>query len=155
MNLVEFLIANRKRFENEFKELPEQRPTETWFNSSVNNWPELSEFTTNWKTFYQTYRMNKPALLALAQADREIDRLATQLATQLDAQNLDTQNATQDKPTDKPPVIDGWRIQLSPDGYYRAHKRIGKMWSVYIGKTLDLDKARAKIQARESRIKQG
>jgi hypothetical protein len=49
-------------------------------------------------------------------------------------------------------TIDGWNLQQS-GGYWRAFRRIaGKMQSVYIGKTIDIQSARQKIAKKEKAL---
>jgi hypothetical protein len=49
-------------------------------------------------------------------------------------------------------TVDGWNVVCS-GGYYRAFRRIkGKMQSVYIGKTFDIQKARQRIADKEKEL---
>jgi hypothetical protein len=52
-----------------------------------------------------------------------------------------------------PKRISGWNVQKSKDGYYRCYRKIAKrLHSVYIGKDLDLEKARIRITEKEKTL---
>jgi hypothetical protein len=55
---------------------------------------------------------------------------------------------------DNPPKrLDGWSVQLAKDGYYRCYRKIAnRVYSVYIGKIFDVDKARGKITKKEKQL---
>jgi chaperonin cofactor prefoldin len=49
--------------------------------------------------------------------------------------------------------IDRWNAQRSKDGYYRLYRKIrGRVHSIYIGKELDIDKARRRIAEKEKKL---
>jgi hypothetical protein len=49
--------------------------------------------------------------------------------------------------------IGGWNALCSKDGYYRLYRKIrGRVHSIYIGKDLDIDKARRRIAERERKL---
>jgi len=59
------------------------------------------------------------------------------------AQTLDNQ----------PKKINNWNIQKAKDGYYRCYRKIDKkVHSIYIGKTLDIQKAQRRISEKEQKI---
>jgi hypothetical protein len=52
-----------------------------------------------------------------------------------------------------PKRISGWNVQKSKDGYYRCYRKIAKrLHCVYIGKDLDLEKARIRIIEKEKTL---
>jgi cell division protein FtsB len=52
-----------------------------------------------------------------------------------------------------PKKVGRWNAQLSKDGYYRLYRKIrGRVHSIYLGKELDFDKARAKIAEKEKKL---
>ncbi len=49
--------------------------------------------------------------------------------------------------------IQGWTVHKARDGYYRLHRKIkGRVHSIYVGNTLDTDKALHKIAAKEKKL---
>ena len=49
--------------------------------------------------------------------------------------------------------IQGWTMHKAKDGYYRLHRKIkGRVHSIYLGKTLDTEKALNKISAKEKTL---
>jgi len=149
MGLVEFIVAFLARIMEETG----GSPTPEWWAGLAESWPELHG-TAKWETFYQTFRRIRPALDALIQAEREKAELEKQLA---DVTHKLHRVAAGLPPTDKPewPKIEGWKVQRSPDGYFRAHRRIGaKMVSCYLGKRLDLEASRKKLLAKEAAVRE-
>jgi hypothetical protein len=52
-----------------------------------------------------------------------------------------------------PKKIGGWNAQRSKDGYYRLYRKIkGRVYSIYIGKELDIDKAGRRIAEKEKEL---
>jgi hypothetical protein len=52
-----------------------------------------------------------------------------------------------------PKKIGRWNAQRSKDGYYRLYRKIkGRVHSIYIGKELDIDKARMRIAEKEIKL---
>ena len=92
--------------------------------------------------------------------ETDVERLNKELSTQEAIQAGATQllhksTATQEDTQSMafPKKILGWAVQRSPDGYHRAHKRIGgRMKSVYLGKAFDLAQAEEKIRAAMAKI---
>ncbi len=53
----------------------------------------------------------------------------------------------------RPKRIAGWSIQKAKDGYYRCYRKVAnKVYSVYIGKTFDAEKARLRIIEKEKSL---
>jgi len=49
--------------------------------------------------------------------------------------------------------IQGWTVHKARDGYYRLHRKIkGRVHSIYLGQTLDRDKALHKIAAKQKKL---
>ncbi len=49
-----------------------------------------------------------------------------------------------------PKRISGWSVQKANDGYYRCYRKIrNKVYSIYIGKKLNLQKAQDRIREKE------
>ena len=49
--------------------------------------------------------------------------------------------------------IDGWNVQLGKDHYFRLFKKVrGRVRSIYLGRIYDVDKARARIRAKEEEL---
>ena len=62
-------------------------------------------------------------------------------------QRPDHQSKQQDPPAVRQKNIDGWTVQRSRQGYFRIYKKInGKLRSIYIGKQVETDVVREKIQ---------
>ncbi|MDR3556795.1 MAG: hypothetical protein P4L55_18740 [Syntrophobacteraceae bacterium] len=63
------------------------------------------------------------------------------------------QAVTQRTPGSARTKIGGWNVQLSKDGYYRLFRKIrGKVYSIYIGKELDIEKAEMRIADKERKL---
>lgn len=53
----------------------------------------------------------------------------------------------------KPKRICGWSVQHSKDGYYRCYRKIGKqLYSIYLGKELDVKEAESRIREKEKSL---
>ena len=53
----------------------------------------------------------------------------------------------------QPKKINGWNIQKAKDGYYRCYRKINnQVHSIYIGKTLDIQKAQRRINEKENKL---
>jgi len=49
--------------------------------------------------------------------------------------------------------IMGWTVQKGRDGYYRLFKKIGgRVHGIYLGRALDVEKAQARIRAKEKAL---
>jgi hypothetical protein len=60
------------------------------------------------------------------------------------------QNSQTSIPSNK---IGRWNAQRSKDGYYRLYRKIrGRVHSIYIGKDLNIDKARRRIAEKEKQL---
>ncbi len=52
-----------------------------------------------------------------------------------------------------PKKIGRWNAQRSKDGYYRLYRKIGgRVYSIYVGKELDIDKAQSRIADKEKKL---
>ncbi len=49
--------------------------------------------------------------------------------------------------------VSGWNARKAKDGYYRCYGRIGgRVRTIYIGRTLDVSKARRRIKEKEEKL---
>ncbi|MCP4751580.1 MAG: hypothetical protein GY866_11850 [Proteobacteria bacterium] len=49
--------------------------------------------------------------------------------------------------------VSGWNVQKAKDGYYRCYRKIGgRVRTIYIGRTLDIPKARRRIKEKEEKL---
>jgi chromosome segregation ATPase len=52
-----------------------------------------------------------------------------------------------------PKKIGRWNAQRSKDGYYRLYRKIGgRVYSIYVGKELDINKAQSRIADKEKKL---
>ena len=49
--------------------------------------------------------------------------------------------------------IEGWNVQRAKDGYYRCYRKINKrVYCLYIGKILDVEKTKGRIRQKEKQL---
>lgn len=86
-----------------------------------------------------------------AQLERQVDYIKTKLAKVRQKGVID--GLALNGLDNKPKRIAGWNVRKSEDGYYRCYRKIAKrVHSIYIGKDLDLEKARVRIIEKEKKI---
>jgi hypothetical protein len=89
---------------------------------------------------------------AAPQAGEEAAQAVTQ-GSRPPAEREVTQRKPGSAPAKAPAKIGGWNVQLSKDGYYRLFRKIrGKVYSIYIGKELDIEKAEMRIADKERKL---
>jgi len=86
----------------------------------------------------------------------------TRLEAELNKRNIELNDVRQikqsksqvkQKSDDRPKRIAGWSVQHSKDGYYRCYRKISKrVYSVYLGKVLDVKEAENRISAKEKSL---
>ena len=58
------------------------------------------------------------------------------------------------KPEEVPKRTSNWNVQKSKAGYYRCYRKLNNLvHCVYIGKTLDVDKAKVRIKEKQKRLR--
>lgn len=83
----------------------------------------------------------------------ELLQTVIQWAGQPAVQAVKPESAQNPAAPDRPKKIGRWNAQLSKDGYYRLYRKIqGRVHSIYIGKQLDVDKARRRISEKEKKL---
>jgi uncharacterized protein (DUF3084 family) len=85
------------------------------------------------------------------QLEKQVDDFKTGLDKVRQKGSIDT--SAGDGLDNKIKRISGWSVRKSKDGYYRCYRKIAKqVHSIYIGKGLDLKKARARITEKEKKL---
>ena len=103
---------------------------------------------------------NEALIKRVAALEKEVaafkDKLVTQLVTQSDGEAVDKIDFREKSPV---PKIEGWSIvKIAPknpkhSSVYHAKRKIkGRVFTAYIGKSLDADKAVKKIRAKEREL---
>ena len=107
---------------------------------------------------FNTFKQYMPRLIEIAdQLDEETKVLVqekTELEKSLQALKIKADQSFENKPGEKIKV-DEWNVVQGSDGYFRANRKIkGKVVSVYLGKKLNVEKAREKIRLKLKKLKQ-
>jgi hypothetical protein len=166
---IEFLMANRKVILEQYRQ-NDSKPKKAW-ESLQEILPPLSE-SMSFNTFKQYVSVFVGVTNGLDKVIQSRNNLlkdlkkTTKQKAQLESQ-VDDLKVRLDKviQTDRtgsvviqgldrsPKRISGWNVQKSKDGYYRCYRKIAKrVHSIYIGKNLDLEKARDRIAEKEKKL---
>lgn len=169
-NPVEFLMLHQKAVLAAY-ECHNRSPKKTW-DSLEKSLPGLKEaMSKNTFTQYvsvfalmmsnqnQVMQEKADVIQELDKKEKEVAELAQtvdELKTRLSQKKTDDERKPKtERNTNHPPKrIEGWNVQRSKDGYYRCYRKIAnRVHSVYIGKTMDLDKARQKVLEKENEVR--
>jgi len=106
---------------------------------------------------FNTFKQYMPRLIEIAdQLDEETKVLVqenTELEKSLQSLKIKADQSCENKPGKKIKV-DEWNVVQGSDGYFRANRKIkGKVVSVYLGKKLNVEKAREKIRLKLEKLK--
>jgi hypothetical protein len=100
-----------------------------------------------------TVESTQPAALDAPEVKQGLSQMVIQWAGP-DAVRVGELGVVQNSQTSIPSnKIGRWNAQRSKDGYYRLYRKIrGRVHSIYIGKDLDIDKARRRIAEKENQL---
>ncbi len=163
---IEFLIEHRKIILQQYRE-NDSKPRKAW--ESLQKTLPLLSATMSFNTFRQYMSVFVVVTDGLDKVIQDRDEAIEQLKIERGNLKRRLKEATQrlDKVIQKEPIetsviqgldnkskrISGWNVQKSKDGYYRCYRKIAKrLHCVYIGKDLDLEKARVRITEKEKTL---
>ena len=131
---IEFLMEHRKLILQQYRE-NDGKAKKAWqgLQKTLPQLPEAISFNT-FKQYVSVFAVVADGLDKVIQTDP----IAASVTQGLDK---------------NPKRICGWNVQKSKDGYYRCYRKIAKrVYSVYIGKNLDLKKAQVRITEKEKTL---
>jgi hypothetical protein len=166
---IQFLIENKAPVFEAY-ERNGKNYVKTWENL-LETLPDLSK-AMRLNTFKQYMAVFSVFVLELDKVTQERDRAIRELKDmELRKAKLETRVEEFKKKLDKvtqkeivkeqvthklhnqPKRIAGWSIQKAKDGYYRCYRKVAnKVYSIYIGKTFDAEKAHRRIIEKEKRL---
>jgi len=160
---ISFLIENKETILQSFYQNG-NKPKKSW-QSLQKILPELNQ-TMRFNTFKQylsVFAALSPELDRVTQKLEEAIKQKKELEGKVKTFKKELDKVTQtgkidpqvrQKLDNQPKRIDGWSVQKSKDGYYRCYRKIeNRVHSIYIGKALDLEKARRCITEKEKALR--
>jgi len=95
----------------------------------------------------------RPAAVGGSKVNHELSQMVIQWVAQDGCESAGAQVIQNPRTGTASKKIGGWNAQCSKDGYYRLYRKImGRVHSIYIGKKLDIDKARIRIAEKERKL---
>lgn len=107
------------------------------------------------KTVTHKLHKTETEMVALKEELHKVSARAESLQYELDKviQERDATEVASSKGKEGLRNIDGWSLHKAKDGYYRLHRKIkGRVYSIYLGKEPDVEKAREKTVRKEESL---
>ncbi len=157
-------ITNHKDLILESYQQNNHKPKITWYLlqeklpkiSQQMSFNTFKQYVTVYYAAYQQFKEKEERLKMLKNEHINLNNQVKKLEKKLYkvTQKSTNQTLVRQKLDSDLKKIAGWNVQQAKDGYYRCYRKIKKkVHTIYIGKTLDVKKARKRIKEKENALR--